>query len=125
MNKIQLDEIYNEDCLVGMQQIPDGSVDAIICDLPYEVLHKNNEKVQWDRMIPLEPLWQQYLRIAKLNAPIILFGQGMFTAKLMLSNKDIWRYNLIWEKGRATGFLNANRIFSITWYNISFKIYVG
>ena len=108
--KIELDNIYNCDCLIGMRDIPDGSVDAIICDLPYEVLHKNNELVQWDRIIPFEPLWEQYLRVAKPNAAIVLFCQGMFTAQLMMSQPKLWKYNLIWEKGRATGFLNANRM---------------
>lgn len=108
--KIELDNIYNCDCLIGMQYIPDKSVDAIICDLPYEVLHKNNDKVQWDRIIPFAPLWEQYLRVAKENAAIVLFCQGMFTAQLMMSQQKLWKYNLIWEKGRATGFLNANRM---------------
>lgn len=107
---IEIDKIYNEDCLIGMKDIPDESVDCIICDLPYEVLHKDNKLVQWDRMIPFEPLWEQYLRVTKYNAPIILFGSGMFTAKLMMSQRNLWKYNLIWEKGRATGFLNANRM---------------
>lgn len=53
---IQLDTIYNEDCLEGMKRIEDGSIDCIICDLPYEVLHKNNPHAQWDRIIPFEPL---------------------------------------------------------------------
>lgn len=107
---LAIDQIYNMDCLEGMKQIPDNSVDCIICDLSYEVLHKNNENVTWDRLIPFEPLWEAYLRIAKDNAPIILFGQGMFTAQLMMSQPKLWKYNLIWEKGRATGFLNANRM---------------
>ena len=107
---IELDQIYNEDCLEGMKRIDDASIDCIICDLPYEVLHKNNEKVQWDRIIPFEPLWAQYLRVAKSNAAIVLFAQGMFTAQLMMSQPKLWKYNLIWEKGRATGFLNANRM---------------
>ena len=110
MPNMQIDNIYCMDCLEGMKNIPDGSIDAIICDLPYEVLHKNNPKAQWDRLIPFIPLWEQYLRIAKWNAPIILFCQGMFTAQLMMSQPDLWKYNLIWEKGRATGFLNANRM---------------
>lgn len=105
-----LDNIQNIDCLIGMKQIPDASVDCIICDLPYAVLHKNNKHVQWDRLIPFEPLWEQYLRVAKPNAAIVLFCQGMFTAQLMMSQPKLWRYNLIWEKGHATGFLNANRM---------------
>lgn len=107
---MELNKIYNVDCLEGMKGIPDGSVDCIICDLPYEVLHKNNPHAQWDRIIPFEPLWEQYERVIKGNGAIILFGQGMFTAKLMLSNQKLWRYNLIWNKCRVTGFLNANRM---------------
>ena len=107
---IELNKIYNEDCLEGMKRIPDGSVDCIVCDLPYEVLNKGNEKAQWDNIIPMEPLFKEYWRIAKPNAPVILFGQGMFTAQLMMAEPDTWRYNLIWQKDRPTGFLNANRM---------------
>ena len=107
---IELDRIYNMDCLEGMKAIPDGSVDAVICDLPYGVLHKNNPNAQWDRMIPMEPLWEQYKRVIKDNGAICLFGQGMFTAQLMMSQPKMWRHNLIWDKCRSTGFLNANRM---------------
>lgn len=107
---IELDTIYNEDCLEGMKRIPNGSVDSIICDLPYEVLHKNNPNAQWDRMIPMEPLWEQYKRVIKDNGAILLFCQGMFTAQLMMSQPKLWRYNLVWDKCRTTGFLNANRM---------------
>ena len=107
---IGIDNIYLGDCLEGMKLVDDGCVDAIICDLPYEVLHKDNENVLWDRLIPFEPLWEQFLRVTKENAAIILFCQGMFTAQLMMSQPKLWKYNLIWEKGRATGFLNANRM---------------
>jgi len=107
---IELDKIYNEDCLDGMQKIPDASVDAIICDLPYGVLNSQSEGGSWDCIIPFEPLWKQYLRVAKLDAPIILFASGLFTGQLMMSQPKLWRYNLVWDKGRATGFLNANRM---------------
>lgn len=108
---IDLNRIYNEDCLVGMQRIPDESVDCIICDLPYEVLNKGNKNARWDRLIPFDKLWQQYERIIKHNGAIVLFGQGMFTAKLMMSNEKLWRYNLIYQKGgRVSGFLNAKRM---------------
>lgn len=107
---IDLDTIYNEDCLVGMQRIEDGSVDAIITDLPYSVLNKSNPNAQWDNIIPFEPLWEQYERVIKDNGAIVLFAQGMFTAKLMMSQPKLWRYNLVWDKVRATGFLNANRM---------------
>lgn len=108
---IELDKIYNEDCLEGMKRIPDASIDCIICDLPYGVLNKHSEGGQWDSIIPLEPIWEQYNRIIKDNGAIVLFSQGMFTAKLMMSNQKMWRYNLIWKKGnRVSGFLNANRM---------------
>lgn len=58
----------------------------------------------------MEPLWEQFLRVAKRNAAIVLFAQGMFTARLMTSQPKIWRYNLIWDKRRSSGFLNANRM---------------
>lgn len=93
-----------------MKDIQDGSVDMICTDLPYEVLHKNNPHAQWDRIIPFEPLWEQYERIIKDNGAIVLFAQGMFTAQLMMSQPKLWRYNLVWDKVRATGFLNANRM---------------
>ncbi len=94
-----------------MKRIPDGSVDCIICDLPYGVLNKQSEGGGWDSIIPFEPLWEQYLRVAKPNAAIVLFAQGMFTAKLMMSNPSMWRYNLVWKKGnRTSGFLNANKM---------------
>ena len=108
--EIELNNIYNIDCLEGMKDIPDGMVDCIICDLPYEVLNKNNKHAQWDKIIPFDKLWEQYTRVTKPSAAICLFGQGMFTAKLMMSNPDMWRYNLIWDKKKTTGFLNANRM---------------
>lgn len=107
---MEIDKIYNIDCLVGMKDIPGKSIDAIICDLPYAVLNRNNPHAQWDNIIPFEPLWEQYERVIKDNGAIVLFAQGMFTAQLMMSNPKLWRYNLIWDKiNRSTGFLNANR----------------
>ena len=107
---IELNKIYNEDCLEGMKRIPDGSVDCVICDLPYGVLNKQSEGGGWDSIIPFEPLWEQYERVTKDNAAIILFAQGMFTAKMMLSNPKLWRYNLIWDKVAKSGFLNSKRM---------------
>ena len=103
-------EILLGDCLELMKDIPNGSIDAIICDLPYGVLNKGNVNAKWDSVIPFEPLWEQYERIIKDNGAIILFGQGMFSAELMISNKKLWRYNLIWDKVAKTGFLNANKM---------------
>lgn len=102
---IELNKIFLGDCLKIMNDINDKSIDMILCDLPFEVT--NNPK---DIIIPLVPLWDQYNRIIKDNGAIVLFGQGMFTAKLMMENKKMWRYNLIYKKGnRVSGFLNANR----------------
>ena len=107
---MELNKIYHGDCLELMKEIPDKSVDCIICDLPYGVLNRRNKSAQWDNIIPFEPLWEQYERIIKDNGAIVLFASGMFTAQLMMSNPKMWRYNLIWDKkNRSTGFLNANR----------------
>lgn len=103
-------QLWKGDCLELMKDIPNKSVDAIICDLPYEVLNKGNKHAQWDKMLPLDKLWEQYNRIIKDNGAIILFGQGMFTAQLMISNPSMWRYNLVWDKKLKSGFLNANRM---------------
>lgn len=108
---MEINKIYNEDCLEGMKKIDDGSIDCIICDLPYQVLNKSNENAKWDNIIPFDKLWEQYNRIIKENGAIVLFCQGMFTAQLMMSNPSMWRYNLIWKKGnRSTGFLNSKRM---------------
>lgn len=102
--------LISGDCLVEMQNIPDKSIDMVLCDLPYGVLNKGNKEAQWDRKISLSDLWAHYSRIIKDNGAVVLFAQGMFTAELMMSNHRMWRYNLIWDKvNRPTGFLNANR----------------
>ena len=62
---LEANHIYQGDCLELMAGIADESIDAIICDLPYQVLHKDNPNAQWDRMIPFEPLWAHYERIIK------------------------------------------------------------
>lgn len=107
---IETDHIYNMECLEGMGRMADGSVDAVITDLPYGVLNRSNPAADWDRQIPFAPLWEQYRRITKPGSPIILFGQGLFSARLMLSQPRIWRYNLVWQKDRVTGHLNAKRM---------------
>ena len=78
---MELDKIYNMDCLEGMKQIPDGSVDAIICDLPYGTTAN-----AWDSVISFDKLWEQYKRIRKPNAPILLFGAEPFTTAVRMSN---------------------------------------
>jgi len=103
-------QLIKGDCLIEMQNIPDKSIDAIICDLPYGVLNKGNSSAKWDSVIPFDKLWSSYERIIKDNGIIVLFGQGMFTADLLISNKKLWRYNLVWDKVAKTGFLNSKRM---------------
>ena len=100
---IELDKIYNEDCLEGMKRIPDESVDCVICDLPY-----GTTRNKWDSMIPLDKIWEQYKRITKRNAAICLFGQQPFTSILVMSNLPMFKYEWIWEKEQGTGIYNAN-----------------
>lgn len=102
---MEINKIYNMDCLQGMKDIPDGSIDMILCDLPYGVTRNS-----WDSMVPLEDLWRQYKRIIKDNGAICLHADGMFMAMLMMSQPKLWRYNLVWDKVLTSGFLNANRM---------------
>lgn len=100
---IELNRIYNEDCLVGMTRIPDASIDCIICDLPY-----GTTKNAWDSVIPLNDLWTHYNRIIKENGAIVLFSQMPFAAVLACSNLNDFKYEIVWQKENATGFLNSN-----------------
>lgn len=92
------------DCLEVLPTIPDGSVDMILTDLPY-----GTTRNKWDSVVPLEPLWAQYHRIAKEDAAIVLFSQQPFTTILGASNISELRYEWIWQKSHISGFLNANR----------------
>lgn len=97
--------LYNGDCFDVFPQIPDGSIDAIICDLPYGVTQ--NDK---DIMLPFEQLWEQYNRVIKENGAILLFAQGIFYVDLVSSNRKMFKYDLVWDKILTSGFLNANRM---------------
>ena len=99
-------DLRQGDCLEVMKDISGGSVDTILCDLPYGQTARN----KWDAVIPFKSLWEQYERIIKDNGAIILFANGMFTADLMHSNPKMWRYNLIWQKTQPTGFYNAKKM---------------
>ncbi|MCY1356517.1 Modification methylase DpnIIB [compost metagenome] len=96
--------LYEGDCLEVMRTLPDASVDMVLADLPY-----GTTQCAWDVVIPFEPLWEQYLRIAKPNAAIVLCAAQPFASLLVASRLDLYRYEWIWEKGNATGFLNANK----------------
>ena len=96
---IELNKIYNEDCLEGMKRIPDQSIDCIICDLPY-----GTTSCKWDNILPFDKLWEQYNRIIKDNGAICLFAAQPFTSALVNSNIKNYKHHWIWDKGRGTGF---------------------
>lgn len=98
-------EIYNEDCLVGMKRIPDGSIDLILTDPPF-----GSTDCYFDKRISFEPMWKEFLRVAKPNAAIILFSQMPFGAELIMSNHKMFRYEIIWEKSLGVGFLNSHKM---------------
>ena len=99
--------LIHGDCLIEMDKlIKQGvKVDAIICDLPYELTANSA-----DVMIPFEPLWDCYKRLIKEDGAIVLFAQGLFYVDLVNSNREWFRYDLVWDKVLSTGFLNANRM---------------
>lgn len=102
---MEINKTYFGDCLEVMKLIDDATIDLIICDLPYGVT-----KNKWDSVIDLKMLWGEYERVIKTNGAIILFGQDKFSARLMLSNEKLHRYNLIWQKTTPTGHLNAKKM---------------
>jgi site-specific DNA-methyltransferase (adenine-specific) len=99
---IELNTIYNEDCLVGMKRIPDKSVDMILCDLPY-----GTTSCAWDEIIPFDKLWEQYERVLKKKGIIVLTATEPFTSKLIMSNVDLFKEKLTWIKHRASNFVQA------------------
>jgi site-specific DNA-methyltransferase (adenine-specific) len=103
---IEKDKIYNADCLELMPHIADKSVDMILCDLPY-----GTTACKWDIIIPFEPLWEQYHRVCKPNAPIVLFAGEPFTSLLIMSNLSEYRQKLTWLKTRPTNVFNAKKQF--------------
>ena len=101
---IELNKIYNEDCLEGMKRIPDGSVDMVLCDLPY-----GTTQLKWDVRLPFDKLWEQWLRVCKPNAAIVLFSSQPFTTDLINSNRKMFKYEIIWKKTQRTGFFDAKK----------------
>lgn len=95
--------LMHGDCLELMKDIPDGSIDMVLCDLPY-----GTTKNKWDSVIPLDSLWKQYKRILKTGGCIALFAQTPFDKILACSNIDMLKYEWIWEKCVPTGRLNCN-----------------
>lgn len=99
MNEVKL---YKGDCLLEMSNIPDKSIDLILCDLPY-----GTTKCSWDIIIPFDELWKQYNRIIKDNGCIILFGQEPFSSFLRTSNISMYKYDIYWEKERLTNIMQV------------------
>ncbi len=94
--------LINADCLDAMKNIPDQSIDAIICDPPY-----GTTRLSWDSIIPLDQMWSELKRIIKPNGAIVLFGSQPFTSKLISSNIDMFKYSIIWEKSKGSNYVHA------------------
>ena len=102
---LPINNIYCQDCLEGMKRIESGSVDMILCDLPY-----GTTSCKWDAVIPFEPLWDQYKRIIKPNGAIVLTASQPFTSHLVMSNIEEFKYGFVWVKTKSSGFQNAKRM---------------
>ena len=97
-------KLLQGDCLELMKDIPDKSIDMVLCDLPY-----GTTSCQWDIIIPFEKLWEQYHRVCKTNASIILFGQEPFSSYLRISNIKEYRYDWYWQKERLTNIAQVKK----------------
>lgn len=102
---IPTNTILRGDCLALMRDLPDHSVDLVLCDLPYGMTHN-----KWEHLLPLADLWREYRRIVKTSGYVILTAQGLFTSTLMESNRRQFSHKLVWFKHMARGFLNAGRM---------------
>lgn len=98
-------QLYQGDCMDYFKTVEDESVDLILADLPYGTTFN-----KWDTPLDLPKLWAEYKRMLKKHGAILLFGQGVFTAKLITSQPKLFRYNWVWRKNNATGFLNARKM---------------
>lgn len=96
--------LFQGDCLVGLSRVETGSVDLVLCDLPY-----GTTNCAWDSVIPFEPLWEQYRRIVKPAGALVLFAAQPFTTALINSARKLFRYDLVWEKTSPVGFANSHR----------------
>lgn len=98
-------QLYLGDCIEVMATLPTGSMDAIICDLPYGTTY-----CKWDAVIPLEAMWQQIKRILKDNGPFVTTADEPFKSALVMSNPKWFRHEWVWNKVHATNFANANHM---------------
>lgn len=95
-------DFHNEDAIAFLKRLPDACVDAIITDLPYGTTDQ-----AWDEVIPMVPMWEQFKRVRKDRAPVVLFGAQPFTSLLITTNPDEFRYCWVWEKNAPGGFAQA------------------
>jgi len=98
-------KIINGECIHEMSKIPNGTIDMILCDLPY-----GTTQCKWDTIIPFNDLWEQYVRIIKPNGAIVLTASQPFTSNLVMSKPNLFRYSLVWEKSKSTGYLNSKKM---------------
>lgn len=94
--------LVNAECIAAMKEIPDGSIDLVLCDLPY-----GTTTCKWDNVVPFNDLWEQYSRVTKFGAAVVLFGTEPFSSYLRLSNIKDYKYDFYWQKSRPGGFVNA------------------
>lgn len=99
-----INNVIEGDSLTVMEQIPDNYIDMVLVDLPYGTTQN-----KWDSIIPLDKLWREYHRIVKENGAMVFTASGLFTAQLMMSNPSEYKYKYVWEKSKATNFLNSKR----------------
>lgn len=97
-------ELFHGDCLEKMKELPDHSIDAVMCDPPYGTVN-----CKWDEIIPLDKMWEQLHRITKPTANIVLFSSQQFTFVLGSSNIENFRQHLVWCKNKSSGHLNAKK----------------
>lgn len=98
-------EMYQGDCLELMRGLPDESVDLILCDLPY-----GTTACKWDAVLPFHEMWEQYRRVAKPDAAIVLTASQPFTTVLIASNMREFAYTWVWDKKFAANFVQAKRM---------------
>ena len=98
---MQVNTIIHGDCLEVMPQLPNGSVDMILCDLPY-----GTTACKWDTIIPFEPLWREYKRVIKSNGAIVLTASQPFTSALVMSNPKWFKYEWVWDKKKGGNIMN-------------------
>lgn len=96
--------LMENDCLDAMNAIPDGTINLILCDLPYGTTQN-----AWDSIIPLDMLWTHYRRILAPRGVVALMSQGSFTARVILSQESLFKYKITWIKSKPTNFLNAKK----------------